>query len=150
MTQIGAENIAGLIQLAMAPAFLLVAIGAVLQLFAGRLARVVDRSRVLKSAHPETEGEAHDLVVRELRGLARRMNIVNNAILMGVCGAITIGLCIVALFTMALFHINMSYVIAAGFILAMGFMITGLLYFLVEVRLASYNVRVEDIYLDLD
>ncbi len=150
MMHIGAENISGLIQLAMAPAFLLVAIGAVLQLFAGRLARVVDRSRVLKTAYADTEGKEHDRVVQELRGLSRRMKIVNSAILMGVCGAITIGLCIVSLFTMALFQINLSIVIAAGFILAMGFMITGLLYFLVEVRLASSNVAVETHYLELD
>lgn len=148
--EIDVENIAGLIQLAMAPAFLLVAIGAILQLYAGRLARVVDRSRVLKEAHPETQGEEHDLIVRELRGLAKRMKIVNNAILMGVCGAITIGLSIVTLFTMALFQINLSSVVAGGFILTMVFFITGLLFFLVEVRLASNNVTVEDIYLELD
>ncbi len=150
MLQIGAENMAGLIQLAMAPAFLLVGVGAMLQLFSGRLARVVDRSRVLKSSYEGSTGKAHDLIVEELRGLSRRMKIVNSAILMGVCGAITIGLLIVAIFTMALLHIYLGLVIAGAFILAMAFTITGLLFFLVEVRLASRNIMVEDFYLELD
>ena len=150
MMEIDVKNIAGLIQLAMAPAFLMVAIGSVLQLFAGRLARVVDRSRVLKEAHPKTKGEAHDLIVRELRGLAKRMKIVNTAILMGVCAAITIGLCIVSLFTMALFHVTLSPVIAGGFILTMTFFIIGLIFFLIEVRLGSRNIMVEDFYLEFD
>ena len=36
-------SVSAIIQLAMAPAFLLVALSGLLQLFAGRLARVVDR-----------------------------------------------------------------------------------------------------------
>lgn len=150
MLQIGAENIAGLIQLSLAPAFLLVAIGSMLQLFSGRLARVVDRSRALKESFADTEGEAHAAVVRELRGLSRRMKIVNNAILMGVSGAITIGLLIVMLFAMALTHINLNIPVSIGFIVAMAFVITGLIFFLFEVRLASRNIRVEEFYLTLD
>ena len=150
MLQIGAENIAGLIQLSLAPAFLLVAIGSMLQLFAGRLARVVDRSRALKESFGVTEGETHAVVVRELRGLSKRMQIVNNAILMGVCGAITIGLLIVMLFAMALTHINLNIPVSIGFIVAMAFVITGLIFFLFEVRLASRNIRVEEYYLTLE
>lgn len=52
--------IAQTIRLALAPAFLLVGIGNLLGVFAGRLARVVDRSRGLMALHGATTGTEHE------------------------------------------------------------------------------------------
>ena len=53
------SSIAQTIQLAIAPVFLLAGIGSILNVLAARLARVVDRSRVLEQLHAESEGEDH-------------------------------------------------------------------------------------------
>ena len=52
--------IAQTIQLALAPVFVLVAIGNILNLLSSRLGRVVDRSRHLQERHMATEGPDHD------------------------------------------------------------------------------------------
>ena len=60
--------LADTIQIALAPVFLLVATASVMNVIAGRLARVVDRSRVLMGRLPDQSGEARMRAVTELRG----------------------------------------------------------------------------------
>ena len=45
-------DIAGIIQMAVAPAFLLTGIGAILSVMANRLSRIVDRFRILNEGSP--------------------------------------------------------------------------------------------------
>lgn len=141
---------AAIIQLAMAPAFLLLATGNILQLFAGRLARIVDRERQQMRRFDETVGEEHRMVVQELRDLDRRAGITNFAISMGIASAITVGLLIAMIFLMGLLRVDLSIPIAIGFILAMAFLIVGLSCFLIEVRFAARNIHVHESLLVLD
>jgi CBS domain containing-hemolysin-like protein len=143
-------QIGRLIQIAMAPAFLLMATGNILTMFAGRLARVVDRERVQMKEFNETEGEAHIRVVNELRLLDRRAAIVNLAILMGTLSAVTVGLVIASIFVLSLTGYKFGLFVAGGFILAMVFLITGLILFIAEIRLATRNIRIEERLLTLD
>ena len=59
--------IAQTIQLALAPVFVLVAIGNILNLLSGRLGRVVDRSRHLQDRFTGTEGPDREELVAEIR-----------------------------------------------------------------------------------
>ena len=72
--------IAQTIQLALAPVFMLVAIGNIMNILSTRLGRIVDRSRHLQDRHVETEGPDHDEVVREIRAIARRIHLITRAI----------------------------------------------------------------------
>src|SRR3546814_3942569 len=74
-----AGAIAQTIQLSVTPVFLLVATGSLLNVIAGRPARVVDRSRVLLERWADTEGVEHERVFSELRIADRRMRIINNS-----------------------------------------------------------------------
>ena len=85
--------IAQTIQLALAPVFVLVAIGNIMNILSQRLGRVVDRSRVLQQLHGTTSGDAHDAVVREIRTVDRRIAMISRAILLLVLSGLTIGLC---------------------------------------------------------
>lgn len=53
---ITAADIAHVIQLSVAPVFLLAGIGSILGVMANRLARVVDRARILEGRMATTEG----------------------------------------------------------------------------------------------
>ena len=68
--------IAQTIQLALAPVFVLVAIGNILNLLSSRLGRVVDRSRHLQERHMATEGPDHDEVVAEIRMIDKRIRLI--------------------------------------------------------------------------
>ena len=150
ITELAIGQIGNLIQLAMAPAFLLLATGNILQLFAGRLARVIDRERVQMAEFHRTQGDDHVRVVNELRILDRRGAIVNMAILMGTLSAMTVSLLIASIFVLSLTGYKFGVIVAGCFILAMVFLIAGLILFVAEIRLATRNIRIEEQLLELD
>jgi uncharacterized protein YacL len=134
--------IAETIQLSLAPAFLLVATASILNVVTGRLARVVDRARDLQRAHAETEGLAHERVVKELRRLDRRMDVINWSIALCTACGIVVCVLVALLFVAGTGREDLSFLIAATFSLAMLLMTAGLVAFLVEVRLAIKTIHV--------
>lgn len=140
--------IAQTIQLALAPVFVLVAIGNILNILAQRLSRVVDRSRLLQARHGETEGPEHDLVVIEIRLISRRIALISRAILILVISGLTIGLTVVVLFTEEFLHLNLQQLAAAGFIIAIGLLMTALWHFMLETRAATAALRIPEEYLE--
>lgn len=66
-TQFALNDIAHTIQLAMAPCFLLTAIGAILNMLTGRLGRVVDRSRWIEQNFTPRDDPRHKHQVQQLR-----------------------------------------------------------------------------------
>jgi uncharacterized membrane protein len=138
-----------LLQAALTPAFLLVALGSMLGLFTGRLARVIDRSRDLQALYAETEGAEHDRIVNELRDLEKRIRTVNAAIALSVLSAIMVCVLIGILFLMELVQMDMTNYAVAAFIVALGLMAASLIMFLLEVRFAIRNVRISEEYLEL-
>ncbi|MEY2942640.1 MAG: hypothetical protein RLY97_654, partial [Pseudomonadota bacterium] len=83
--------IAQTIQLALAPVFVLVAIGNIMNILSTRLGRVVDRSRILQDLHGTTSGPEHDMIVVEIRALDRRIALITGAIRILVLSGLTIG-----------------------------------------------------------
>lgn len=138
------------IQLALAPVFVLVAIGNILNMLASRHARVVDRTRDMQTAFLTTTGEDHDASVRELRMLARRTVLILRAQLALVLSAITIGLTVVLIFSSQFIHASTEPFVAICFAAAIGLLLWGLVLFLMETRVASAQLRVPLSFLELD
>ena len=138
------------IQLALTPVFMLVAIGNIMNILSTRLARIVDRSRVLQQLHPETDGPEHDAVVREIRLVARRIHLIGRAILLLVLSGLTIGSCVALLFVEELFDVNLQQVAGAAFFLAIVLLMGALWMFLREIRLATTALRIPEMYLELE
>lgn len=134
--------IAETIQLALAPAFLLVATGSILNVITGRLARVIDRARALQQRHAETEGLEHERVVTELRRLDRRMTVINWSIALCVACGIVVCVLVAMIFFAGSGRDGLSVPIAAAFIIAMLLLTAGLIAFLLEVRLAIKTIHV--------
>ena len=142
--------VAQTIQLALAPVFVLVAIGNIMNILSTRLARVVDRARTLQSLHPETSGPEHDRVVREIRILDRRIHLIGRAILLLVLSGLTIGFCVALLFVEELLKVSMQQVAAAAFMVAIGLLMWALTLFLREIRQATAALRIPEMYLELE
>jgi hypothetical protein len=142
--------IAQTIQLALAPVFVLVAVGNILNLLSVRLGRIVDRSRVLQDKHRETSGPEHDMVVREIRLIDRRIDLVGRAILMLVLSGIAIGLTVAVLFLEELLGTDLQGVASVTFIVAVGMLMYGLVLFLRETREASRALRIPEELLEKD
>ena len=137
------------LQTALTPAFLLVAVGSLLNVLTGRLARIVDRSRDLQRQHADTEGPAHDRLVRELRIIEKRMRVVGSSILLAVLSAISVCIMIVALFVLGLTNTSAAWVAVALFMLALALLSGCLFQFVREIRLATYAIYVPEEYLEL-
>lgn len=143
-----AGPIAQTIQLALAPVFVLVAIGNIMNILSARLGRVVDRSRVLQQLHKTTSGDEHDAVVREIRTVDRRIHMISRAILLLVLSGLTIGLCVALLFVEELFDVDVQPVAAAAFMLAIGLLMWALTLFMRETRHATAVLRIPESYLE--
>jgi hypothetical protein len=136
-------DIARTIQLAVAPVFLLTALGTIISVLTTRLSRVVDRSRVLSARIDATDTASSDrprtslVPVVELEILARRRVLVNRAIFCATIAALLVCLVVLLAFLGFMLHQNFSRVIASLFIGAMAMFISALLFFLREIVLTS-------------
>ena len=90
--------IAQTIQLALAPVFVLVAIGNIMNILTTRLGRMVDRSRHLQMLHAGTKGTEHDAVVIEMRHIDKRIAHIGRALLLLVLSGLAIGTTVGSLF----------------------------------------------------
>ena len=125
------HDIARVIQVALAPAFLLTGVASLLNVFVNRLARIVDRTRVLE-VRVEPGGDAP----AELEVLRHRGELVRWAITMGTGAALFVSLVIGFAFLGFLLTMNFALVVAGLFVAAMAALTLALGLFLREVTLA--------------
>ena len=139
-TQISA--IAHVIQLAIAPVFLISGVATLLSVLANRLGRIVDRARVLeaKLELPEEARKTH--MLEELTRLSKRARLVNLAITSGTICALLICVTIATLFTGTFLPVKLSKVITALFIATMFSLVLALMAFLREVIMATRALRI--------
>ena len=133
-------DITRVIQLAIAPVFLLTAIGTLIAVLNLRLGRNIDRRRLMEE---ELRGSSEDKQTdeqrarqRELRLLARRVRLIYFAMLSAGLGALLVCLVVAGSFVGALVAVDISREVAVLFILAMFAVIGCLGMFLREVYLA--------------
>jgi hypothetical protein len=129
-------TVAHVIQLAVAPVFLLTGIGAILNVITNRLARIVDRSRVLGNS----DGQIKPAQKKEVTLLTRRTRWVHWAVSLCTMSALLVCIVIAALFLGAVTGFDPSRTVSLLFILAMFALISGLLCLLREIFLATGNL----------
>ncbi len=136
-------TVAHVIQLAVAPVFLLTGVGAILGVLVSRLARVVDRFRLLETHLINTaEDQRTPIRKTEMAILARRARLIHWAISLCTVCALLICLVVATLFVGSVGSIDVSDIIAILFIAAMASLILGLLSFLREIYLATGSIHV--------
>lgn len=135
------SGIAHVIQLAIAPVFLLTAIGTLIMVLTNRLGRAVDRSRVLEERLGSVPESVIAPVHAELQLLARRIRLVYVAIVLAVLSALFITLLIVAAFAGAFVETNLTRLVAVMFIVAILALTGSLVVFLREIFLAVTSAR---------
>lgn len=141
--------IAQTIQLALAPVFVLVAVGNILNLLSSRLGRVVDRSRKLQEKHVQVEGRDRDELVAEIRMIDRRIFLITRAIRLMVTSGLFIGTTVAVLFLEELVKLNLQRVAAATFLIAVGLLMWALVLFLRETQVSAQQLRIPRMYLEL-
>lgn len=135
------SDIVRIIQLVVAPVFLLTAVGTIIMALNVRLGRAVDRRRVLEVKLGSLANNEVEAARDELAQIARRIRYVYLSILFAVLSAIFVCLLIAGAFIGALLSAEMSRTIAGLFVAAMLALIASLLLFLREIFLAVASPR---------
>jgi Protein of unknown function (DUF2721) len=130
------------IQLAVAPVFLLTGVSGLLAVLTNRLSRIIDRARALEERLPAGPTAAEAGVDAELRLLSQRARFINRAISLCTTCALLICAVIVALFVGAFLSSDVSVLISLIFIGAMLALFSGLVSFLREIFLATRHLRI--------
>jgi hypothetical protein len=133
------SDIGHVIQLAIAPVFLLTGVATKLTVLTNRLARIIDRSRVLED-RLET---GHDVqYTAELDILYVRAHLINIAITLSTSTGLLICLVIAMLFLGDTTSLPLDKYIAACFVLAMVGLIGSFTFLLREIFIASKHMRI--------
>ena len=133
-------EIGHIIQLAIAPVFLLTGVGTNMLVLTNRLARIIDRSRTLEDRLEECEGQApakEQAARDELQVLFARARKINRAIFLSTTCALLICMVVAALFVTDALDLKLASVIAGMFVLAMVSLTGSFVYLLREILLAT-------------
>lgn len=135
-------DVSHVIQLAVAPVFLLAGISGMLSVLSLRLGRIVDRARRLDELLSNADQKLRASIHAEHRILSHRSKLANRAISLCTLCALLICTVIVVLFIGAFFALDISAAIAFLFVSAMIVLISALLIFLREIYLATRSLRI--------
>ncbi|MBW0143790.1 DUF2721 domain-containing protein [Sphingomicrobium clamense] len=131
-------RVQGIVQLSLAPVFLLAAIGAILNVMNARLIWIVDRVERLERRE---EGGHVSREVDELPALHRRQHYAQVAINLATAAALTICVVVALLFISAFIRPAIGTVVAILWISSMALVFGSLFYFLRETQLATSTIR---------
>ena len=136
-------TVSQVIQLAIAPVFLLMGVSALLGVLTGRLGRVVDRFRVLnekcESPIAQAENPSCANYSKELYLLSSRAEWVHWAIALSTLTLLLVALVIGLLFLGSAIGWDSSWLVSLMFIIAMLSLIVGLGCFLREIHLSKHT-----------
>jgi len=129
------SSISHIIQIAVAPVFLLSGVATKLSVLTNRLGRIIDRTRKLESR----DMTSHDYA--ELIALFRRSHLINTAITASTICGFLVCLTIMMLFTGDTLRIDLSSSVAGSFVLAMASLIVSFGCLLAEISIAAAHMR---------
>ncbi len=141
MADLPLQDISHTIQVAIAPVFLLTALGTTLAVLTTRLSRIVDRARRVEARLRDEAPPRRDVSVRELRMIAGRVRLIHWAITAGTCAALLVCLLIAVAFLGYLLEAHVATAMAILFVAAMAAYVAALLFFLREIFIAIATMK---------
>ena len=127
---------ASAIQLAVPPAFLLTGIGAIMSVMTNRLARIIDRFRILNDKKIQNSGDKTEIAMLRLRSRWTHW-----AIALTTISALLVCFVIASIFIATEISFNLNKYIAFLFVGAMSSLILGLISFTKEVSLSKNVIK---------
>ena len=140
------NSVAHLIQLSVAPVFLLAAVAGLLNVFVGRLVRIIDKIDHLEEKEEVKRQEDSTYIssvkIKDRKSfLLKRLKTTNYAIALSTSAGLMVALVIITMFLSAILKFENGTLISTFFILAMLFLITSLLLFLKEISYTTYFAK---------
>lgn len=136
------ESAVELIQLSLAPVFLIVGIGQMVNVVTGRLARIIDRARYFEDQYEAMPQRISTRAKVEITSLRRRMRFANWAVTFLTASAVLVCVDVILLLTNGLITASLDGVILTMFILSLSFITCGLVAFFFEVSVATASLKI--------
>lgn len=133
-------DVSHVIQLAIAPVFLLTGVGTNLMVLTNRLGRIIDRARLLEDRFPDASTHEQAQFDSELDRLVQRAHLINRAITLSTSSALLVCIVIASLFLGDIFQLRLAKIIATLFVLAMVTLIGSFIYLLREIFIATWTL----------
>ena len=137
------DTVAHIIQLALTPVFLLSGIGALLNVFATRLARVADRVDQISKDIESSEPEQVAILALQLARLRRRSLALDAAVVLAAFGALATCASVLTLFVGALRNATVASALFMTFGFAVACTIGAILAYTAEMLMTGSGVRAE-------
>lgn len=143
------SDIGHIIQLSIAPVFLLTGVGTNLLVLTNRLTRIIDRSRYLEEKLAETDisADVEKRIRSEGEVLFRRARKINRAITLSTLCALFICVVVASLFLDDAFNLKLDTMIATLFVSAMVALTGSFVYLLREILLATEFLNKQNWYM---
>ncbi len=143
------SDIGHIIQLSIAPVFLLTGVGTNLLVLTNRLPRIIDRSRYLEEKLAETDisADVEKRIRSEGEVLFRRARKINRAITLSTLCALFICVVVASLFLDDAFNLKLDTMIATLFVSAMVALTGSFVYLLREILLATEFLNKQNWYM---
>lgn len=136
------SDIAHIIQISIAPVFMLAGIAGFLNVLAGRLARVINRAREVDESLDQVADEAlRQDQIEELKVQLKRGGFINSAIIFCTCSAFLICLVIIVIFLGSFVSAHFALVVSGLFIICMVCLSIAFALFLLEVSIATHYTQ---------
>lgn len=137
------DEIVHVIQVALAPAFLLSALATLLNVFSTRLGRVADKVDAIKIELASADRAQADWLSRRLTTLRRRSVVLEIAVLFASLGGAMTGIAVLMLFVGALREASTAAILFGCFGVALVCTVAALAAFMLEILLAGRRLRLE-------
>lgn len=136
------DTIAHVIEISVAPVFLLAGISGLLMVLTSRLGRTIDRSRSLQATTTRQILSEHKITIdQEMINLRWRSRFINLAINFATLSALMVCFVIITLFLGSFVKINAALIVASLFIVCMCLLAMAFLCFLMEVFIATRSLQ---------
>ena len=137
------EDIAHVIQIALAPAFLLSALATLLNVFSTRLGRVADKVDAAAARLRSADSDETARLSRQLAFLRRRSFLLDGAVVLASAAGAMTGIAVLTLFVGALRDAATASVLFGCFGIALVCTVAAIAAFLAEILLAGRGIRDE-------
>ncbi|PKI03588.1 DUF2721 domain-containing protein [Glaciecola sp. 33A] len=142
METIITQSAVEIIQLALAPIFLIVGIGNLVNVATGRVSRIIDRARWFGNLAREEPERINEKAILEIRALNKRMRLANWSINFLVASAVVTCFTVMLVMINGLVSTNLDITIIITFMMCMVFLTGGLIAFFLEVSLATATLKI--------
>ena len=139
------DTVAHVIEIAVAPVFLLAGISGLLMVLTNRLGRAIDRSRSLQGTESDFLPDHQKAAIEsEFKTLTRRGRLIHLAISLSTASALLVCLVIITLFVGSLAQFNVSIAVATLFIVALSLLSFAFLCFLTEIFISIRTLKLKE------